>query len=120
MSFSVHSLLTERADGPSSSASSSACFAGLQSTEQRPVTQGRPSRPRRTRTAFSYEQLAALENKFRTNRYLSVCERLNLALALQLSETQVSLSGLLTVHSMRSAYRLFGLAWVSVADADFR
>ncbi len=31
----------------------------------------------------------ALENKFKTTRYLSVCERLNLALSLNLSETQV-------------------------------
>ena len=47
------------------------------------------SRGRRTRTAFSYDQLAALEGKFRLTRYLSVCERLSLALALGLTETQV-------------------------------
>ena len=35
-------------------------------------------------------QLVSLENKFKTTRYLSVCERLNLALALNLTETQVS------------------------------
>lgn len=46
---------------------------------------------RRIRTAFTYEQLVALENKFRTTRYLSVCERLNLALSLGLSETQVKI-----------------------------
>ncbi|XP_066928265.1 homeobox protein slou-like [Clytia hemisphaerica] len=46
---------------------------------------------RRTRTAFTYEQLVALENKFRVTRYLSVCERLNLALSLGLSETQVKI-----------------------------
>ena len=45
---------------------------------------------RRARTAFTYEQLVALENKFKATRYLSVCERLNLALALNLTETQVS------------------------------
>ena len=44
---------------------------------------------RRSRTAFTYEQLVALENKFRCSRYLSVCERLNIALALNLTETQV-------------------------------
>lgn len=49
-------------------------------------------KPRRARTAFTYEQLVALENKFKTTRYLSVCERLNLALSLNLTETQVSLS----------------------------
>ena len=47
-------------------------------------------KPRRARTAFTYEQLVALENKFKTTRYLSVCERLNLALQLSLTETQVN------------------------------
>ena len=47
------------------------------------------AKPRRARTAFTYEQLVALEHKFKTTRYLSVCERLNLALALNLTETQV-------------------------------
>ncbi|XP_052129698.1 homeobox protein slou [Frankliniella occidentalis] len=46
---------------------------------------------RRARTAFTYEQLVALENKFKTTRYLSVCERLNLALSLSLTETQVKI-----------------------------
>jgi hypothetical protein len=49
----------------------------------------RITRERRARTAFTYDQLATLENKFKTNRYLSVFERMNLALALKLSETQV-------------------------------
>ncbi|VDI67784.1 homeobox protein Nkx-1 [Mytilus galloprovincialis] len=48
-------------------------------------------KPRRARTAFTYEQLVALENKFKTTRYLSVCERLNLALSLNLTETQVKI-----------------------------
>ena len=48
-------------------------------------------KPRRARTAFTYEQLVALENKFKTTRYLSVCERLNLALGLNLTETQVKI-----------------------------
>ncbi|CAL4163805.1 unnamed protein product, partial [Meganyctiphanes norvegica] len=48
-------------------------------------------KPRRARTAFSYEQLVALENKFKQTRYLSVCERLNLALGLNLTETQVKI-----------------------------
>ena len=46
-------------------------------------------KPRRARTAFTYEQLVSLENKFKQTRYLSVCERLNLALSLNLTETQV-------------------------------
>ncbi|XP_005048904.1 PREDICTED: NK1 transcription factor-related protein 2 [Ficedula albicollis] len=45
----------------------------------------------RARTAFTYEQLVALENKFRATRYLSVCERLSLALSLSLTETQVKI-----------------------------
>ncbi|XP_051504241.1 NK1 transcription factor-related protein 2-like [Myxocyprinus asiaticus] len=49
------------------------------------------AKPRRARTAFTYEQLVALENKFHTTRYLSVCERLNLALSLSLTETQVKI-----------------------------
>ncbi|KAL6432077.1 hypothetical protein ACFW04_006654 [Cataglyphis niger] len=48
-------------------------------------------KPRRARTAFTYEQLVRLENKFKTTRYLSVCERLNLAIELQLTETQVKI-----------------------------
>lgn len=49
------------------------------------------SKSRRARTAFTYEQLVALENKFKSTRYLSVCERLNLALSLSLTETQVKI-----------------------------
>ena len=48
-------------------------------------------KPRRARTAFTYEQLVSLENKFKTTRYLSVCERLNLALSLNLTETQIKI-----------------------------
>ena len=52
---------------------------------------GRSAKARRARTAFTYEQLVALENKFKQTRYLSVCERLNLALSLSLTETQVKI-----------------------------
>ncbi|XP_047493997.1 homeobox even-skipped homolog protein 1-like [Penaeus chinensis] len=52
---------------------------------------GGGGKPRRARTAFTYEQLVSLENKFKQTRYLSVCERLNLALALNLTETQVKI-----------------------------
>ncbi|XP_012937460.1 homeobox protein MOX-1 [Aplysia californica] len=51
----------------------------------------RALKQRRARTAFTYEQLVALENKFKMTRYLSVCERLNLALSLSLTETQVKI-----------------------------
>src|SRR5277367_2496148 len=55
------------------------------------ATSSLSAKQRRARTAFTYEQLVALENKFKHTRYLSVCERLNLALALNLSETQVKI-----------------------------
>ncbi|XP_059609948.1 homeobox protein slou [Phlebotomus argentipes] len=54
-------------------------------------SQANGTKPRRARTAFTYEQLVSLENKFKTTRYLSVCERLNLALSLSLTETQVKI-----------------------------
>lgn len=50
---------------------------------------GESQKARRARTAFTYEQLMTLESKFKQSCYLSVCERLNLALTLNLSETQV-------------------------------
>ncbi|KAH7984324.1 homeobox protein slou [Rhipicephalus sanguineus] len=67
----------------SSSSSSSSC------SKKKP--EPKAGKPRRARTAFTYEQLVALENKFKTTRYLSVCERLNLALSLRLTETQVKI-----------------------------
>ncbi|VDM45203.1 unnamed protein product [Toxocara canis] len=59
--------------------------------KRRSIGSSKESKTRRARTAFTYEQLVALENKFKSTRYLSVCERLNLAVALQLSETQVKI-----------------------------
>ncbi|XP_071336435.1 NK1 transcription factor related 2-like,a [Trachinotus anak] len=79
------------------------CLPGEQEDGESAVTTQVPSphkrrrpdqacaKPRRARTAFTYEQLVALENKFRATRYLSVCERLNLALSLSLTETQVKI-----------------------------
>ncbi|KAM8924680.1 NK1 transcription factor-related protein 2 [Pelodytes ibericus] len=58
---------------------------------QSPTPPSSTSKPRRARTAFTYEQLVALESRFRSSRYLSVCERLSLALTLQLTETQVKI-----------------------------
>ncbi len=57
--------------------------------KKKSLNDSKTGKPRRARTAFTYEQLVALENKFKTTRYLSVCERLNLALSLRLTETQV-------------------------------
>lgn len=58
---------------------------------KRSGSDSKSGKPRRARTAFTYEQLVALENKFKSTRYLSVCERLNLALSLSLTETQVKI-----------------------------
>nr|XP_060624581.1 NK1 transcription factor-related protein 2 [Anolis sagrei ordinatus] len=71
---------------PSSSSPSSSS-----SSSKRRRAESSCAKPRRARTAFTYEQLVALENKFRATRYLSVCERLNLALSLSLTETQVKI-----------------------------
>uniref|UniRef100_A0A915DQF0 Homeobox domain-containing protein n=1 Tax=Ditylenchus dipsaci TaxID=166011 RepID=A0A915DQF0_9BILA len=57
---------------------------------------------RRSRTAFTYDQLAALETRFKCSRYLSVCERINLAASLQLTETQKHSPGCL-LNSRRSS-----------------
>ncbi|ESN98579.1 hypothetical protein HELRODRAFT_127374, partial [Helobdella robusta] len=46
---------------------------------------------RRSRTAFTCDQLNSLEKKFSANRYLSVNERLKVALSLKLTETQVKI-----------------------------
>ncbi|NWJ04620.1 NKX11 protein, partial [Crypturellus undulatus] len=69
---------------------------GQQSQQAKPKrkrtgSDSKSGKPRRARTAFTYEQLVALENKFKSTRYLSVCERLNLALSLSLTETQVKI-----------------------------
>ncbi|XP_054059104.1 NK1 transcription factor-related protein 1 [Rissa tridactyla] len=70
--------------------------AGQQGQQAKPKrkrtgSDSKSGKPRRARTAFTYEQLVALENKFKSTRYLSVCERLNLALSLSLTETQVKI-----------------------------
>ncbi|KAI1277980.1 NK1 transcription factor-related protein 1 [Halotydeus destructor] len=75
-----------RSQGPSSSSSKGHKKNNKNASV---ATDAKTGKPRRARTAFTYEQLVALENKFKTTRYLSVCERLNLALSLRLTETQV-------------------------------
>jgi len=50
---------------------------------------GKPGRRRKARTVFSDGQLAGLERRFTSQRYLSTPERVELANALSLSETQV-------------------------------
>lgn len=46
-------------------------------------------KPRRRRTAFTHAQLAFLERRFRSQKYLSVADRGNVAELLNLTETQV-------------------------------
>lgn len=89
------SLSEEHEDADSHSNSSGSGCETLAPDDTRRLKRRRSdhgcSKPRRARTAFTYEQLVALENKFRATRYLSVCERLNLALSLSLTETQVKI-----------------------------
>uniref|UniRef100_A0A8C6DI56 NK1 homeobox 2 n=1 Tax=Moschus moschiferus TaxID=68415 RepID=A0A8C6DI56_MOSMO len=82
-----------RAAAPAAGESGAGGLAGSPGSPRPRRRRAEPSgsKPRRARTAFTYEQLVALENKFRATRYLSVCERLNLALSLSLTETQVKI-----------------------------
>ena len=50
---------------------------------------GKQCRRRKARTVFSDQQLCGLERRFEAQRYLSTPERVELASALNLSETQV-------------------------------
>lgn len=54
---------------------------------------GKHCRRRKARTVFSDSQLSGLEKRFEIQRYLSTPERVELATALSLSETQVLLKG---------------------------
>lgn len=59
--------------------------------QHRDMMAGKPCsrKVRRRRTAFTHAQLAYLERKFRSQKYLSVADRSDVAEALNLSETQV-------------------------------
>uniref|UniRef100_A0A0K0CT40 Homeobox domain-containing protein n=1 Tax=Angiostrongylus cantonensis TaxID=6313 RepID=A0A0K0CT40_ANGCA len=59
-------------------------------------------RRRKARTVFSDQQLQGLEKRFETQRYLSTPERIELANALNLSETQVTLDILCEILWKRS------------------
>uniref|UniRef100_A0A673GDK7 BarH-like 2 homeobox protein n=1 Tax=Sinocyclocheilus rhinocerous TaxID=307959 RepID=A0A673GDK7_9TELE len=50
---------------------------------------GRSKKPRKARTAFSDHQLNQLERSFERQKYLSVQDRMDLAAALNLTDTQV-------------------------------
>uniref|UniRef100_A0A3P8X2B7 NK1 transcription factor related 2-like,b n=1 Tax=Cynoglossus semilaevis TaxID=244447 RepID=A0A3P8X2B7_CYNSE len=79
------------AAGHISNVQSGSSSQGSKPKRKRSGSDSKSGKPRRARTAFTYEQLVALENKFKSTRYLSVCERLNLALSLSLTETQVKI-----------------------------
>ena len=50
-----------------------------------------PFKPRRRRTAFSSDQLLALEREFQSKKYLSLSERSQIAHALRLTEVQIKI-----------------------------
>ncbi|KAF3825397.1 hypothetical protein GH733_006031 [Mirounga leonina] len=77
--------------GAAAAAAAGGAAAATKPKRKRAGSDSKSGKPRRARTAFTYEQLVALENKFKATRYLSVCERLNLALSLSLTETQVKI-----------------------------
>ncbi|XP_076069280.1 uncharacterized protein LOC143041343 [Oratosquilla oratoria] len=79
----------DRRDGGDDDDNDTGCSEGESAPKKRRSDSA--GKPRRARTAFTYEQLVSLENKFKQTRYLSVCERLNLALALNLTETQIKI-----------------------------
>lgn len=64
----------------------------------------RHCRRRKARTVFSDPQLTGLEKRFEAQRYLSTPERVELASALGLSETQVSLSSFLLLHMVKNSF----------------
>ncbi|XP_064835324.1 brain-specific homeobox protein homolog [Oncorhynchus masou masou] len=57
--------------------------------QHHPELPGKHCRRRKARTVFSDSQLSGLEKRFEIQRYLSTPERVELATALSLSETQV-------------------------------
>ncbi|GAA6084339.1 brain-specific homeobox protein homolog [Tachysurus ichikawai] len=57
--------------------------------QHHPELPGKHCRRRKARTVFSDSQLSGLEKRFEMQRYLSTPERVELATALSLSETQV-------------------------------
>uniref|UniRef100_A0A7E4VI54 Homeobox domain-containing protein n=1 Tax=Panagrellus redivivus TaxID=6233 RepID=A0A7E4VI54_PANRE len=64
-------------------------FAAAAAAAVNTVGQSKSYRRRKARTVFSDQQLQGLEKRFETQRYLSTPERIELAAALDLSETQV-------------------------------
>lgn len=74
-------LLNSEAFRYASAAAAAAAMSGTSKSYRR----------RKARTVFSDQQLQGLEKRFEEQRYLSTPERIDLAAALNLSETQVSI-----------------------------
>lgn len=74
---------------------------------------GKHCRRRKARTVFSDSQLSGLEKRFEIQRYLSTPERVELATALSLSETQVGSRAQTHTHTRKLkcgvGYSLFNL-----------
>lgn len=70
---------------------------------------------RRRRTAFTHAQLAFLERKFRSQKYLSVADRSDVAEALNLSETQVKT----WYQNRRFVHKTFKWLFILVCDIVF-
>ena len=64
-------------------------FSKSSKTKEEDTTPSIPKK--RKRTAFSSHQIKVLEQEFESNRYLSVCRRMELAACLKLSETQIKI-----------------------------
>lgn len=76
--------------------------------QHHPELPGKHCRRRKARTVFSDSQLSGLEKRFEIQRYLSTPERVELATALSLSETQVKLAFNI-VCDLRNDLQNFGL-----------
>lgn len=75
--------------------------------QHHPELPGKHCRRRKARTVFSDSQLSGLEKRFEVQRYLSTPERVELATALSLSETQVRRLTGLTTRLSSAATTLF-------------
>ena len=62
-------------------------------TKQDNISERRPSSElkKRPRTAFTNEQIKALESEFQKSKYLSVARRMELSKTLKLTETQIKI-----------------------------
>lgn len=66
---------------------------GSPMTKQDNISERRPSSElkKRPRTAFTNEQIKALESEFQKSKYLSVARRMELSKTLKLTETQIKI-----------------------------